>query len=115
MASPQSYALYLSDPLALGPPEAFIDGHEFCHLHPLPEGGIHLTLPRILRDEVLRLGWGERHPVAEVCILPALVTVYAPRNPEELEAVLGLVVQSCAFAQGKMQVLRGDDAFAVTQ
>ena len=115
MASPQTYALHLSDRFALGPPEAFIDGHEFCHLHPLPEGSIHLTLPRILRDEVVRLGWGERHPIAEACILPTLVTLYAPRNREELEAVLGLVVQSCAFAQGKLQVLRGDEPCAVTQ
>ena len=38
MASPRSHALYLKDELAVGPPEAFIDDHEFCHLHPLPEG-----------------------------------------------------------------------------
>jgi hypothetical protein len=116
MASPRSCALSLSDQFALGPPEAFIDAHEFCHLHPMPEGGIHLTLPRILRDEVVRLGWGERHPIAEACILPTLVTIYAPRNREELEAVLGFVMQSCAFAQGKLQALRGDDFGAwVTQ
>jgi hypothetical protein len=107
MASPDSYALYLEDAFAVGPPEAFIDQHEFCHLHPLPEGGIHLTLPRILREEVMRLGWGERHPVAEVGILPALVTLYAPRDHEELGAVLNLIRQSCRFARGELQVLQG--------
>lgn len=107
MACPGSHALYLADQFAAGPPEAFIDDHEFCHLHPLPEGSIHLTLPKILRDEVVRLGWGERHPIAQAGILTTLVTVYAPRDRHELNAVLGLIVQSCEFAQGKLQVLNG--------
>jgi len=105
MASPGSTALYLADDFAFGPPEAFIDGHEFCHLHPLPGGSIHLTLPAILRGEVVRLGWGEPHPIAEVGILPSLVTIYAPRDGPELKAVLGLIAQSCQFAQGTLQDL----------
>ena len=109
MASPQSYALYLTDEFACGPPEAFIDDHEFCHLHPLPEGGIHLTLPCILREEVVRLGWGESHPLAKAGILTTLVTVYAPRNRQELEVALGFIAQSCQFAQGKLWVLHGHD------
>jgi len=109
MASPQSYALYLTDEFACGPPEAFIDDHEFCHLHPLPEGGIHLTLPEILREEVVRLGWGERHPLAKAGILTTLVTVYAPRDRQELEVVLGFTAQSCQFAQGKLRVLHRHD------
>lgn len=111
MASPQSSALYLADEFALGPPEAFIDEHEFCHLHPLPESSIHLTLPFVLREEVVRLGWGERHPIAEAGILTTLVTVYAPRDCTELTAVLGLVEQSCQFAQGKLQVLHGGQQY----
>jgi hypothetical protein len=109
MASPGSHALCLSDQCALGPPEAFIDAHEFCHLHPHPEGSIHLTLPRILREEVLRLGWGERHPIAEAGILPALVTLYAPRSREETSIVLNLIVQSCRFAQGGLRALLGGE------
>jgi hypothetical protein len=109
MASPSSQALCLADHFALGPPDAFIDDHEFCHLHPLPEGNIHLTLPRILRQEVVRLGWGERHPIAVAGILTTLVTLYAPRDRQELSAVLGLIVQSYRFAQGKLQVLHGDE------
>lgn len=103
MASPNSHALYLADEFAAGPPEAFIDDHEFCHLHPLPEGSIHLTLPKILREEVVRLGWGERHPIAETGILTTLVTVYGPRDSDELSAILGLIAQSCQFAQGKLR------------
>jgi hypothetical protein len=103
MASPQSHALYLSDACAAGPPEAFIDDHEFCHLHPLPEGSIHLTLPKVLRDDAIRLGWGERHPIAEAGILTTLLTVYAPRDPREVDIVLDLIVKSCLFAAGKLQ------------
>ena len=40
MASPNCRALWLRDRWAGGPRDAFIDGHEFCHLQPLPEGGI---------------------------------------------------------------------------
>lgn len=107
MASPRSYALYLADEFALGPPEAFIVDHEFCHLHPLPEGSIHLTLPSILREEVVRLGWGELHPIARAGILPALVTAYGPRDHLELEVVLGLIAQSCQFAQGSCRFFKG--------
>ena len=109
MASPSSRALYLADELALGPPEAFIDENEFCHLHPPPECGIHLTLPKLLRVEVVRLGWGERHPIAEVGLLTTLVTVYAPRNRPEMGTVLGLIGHSCHFAKGKLQVLYGQE------
>jgi hypothetical protein len=109
MASASSHALYLADEIAAGPPEAFIDQNEFCHLHLPPEGGIHLTLPRILREEVVRLTWGERHPIAETGLLTTLLTVYAPRNSQELETVMGLIVQSCQFAQGKLRPLYGEE------
>lgn len=107
MASPGSHALYLRDEFAIGPPEAFIDGHEFCHLHASPEGSIHLTLPAVLRGEVIRLGWGERHPIAAAGILITLMTVYAPRDRQEIDTVFELVAQSCQFAQGKLQLLYG--------
>jgi phospholipase/carboxylesterase len=107
MASPGSHALYLSDEIAAGPPGAFIDGHEFCHLHPLPEGSIHLTLPAVLRQEVMRLSWGEPHPIAAAGILTTLMTVYAPRDGQEMDTVFGLVEQSCQFAQGKLRLLYG--------
>jgi hypothetical protein len=109
MASPNSHALYLADEFAAGPVDAFIDGHEFCHLHPLPEGSVHLTLPKILREEVVRLGWGERHPIAEAGILTTLVTLYAPRNRVEMLTMLSLIVQSCQFAQGRLQDSCGDE------
>ena len=101
MASPKSRALCLPDRCASGPQEAFIDDHEFCHLHPLPEGSIHLTLPNPLRDQAVDLGWAEPHPVARVGVMPkTLVLVYAPRDPMELEIAFHLVWSSCQFARG---------------
>jgi phospholipase/carboxylesterase len=101
MASDGSCALCLSDHIAGGPSEAFIDAHEFCHIHPLPESGIHLTLPRDLRDEVSRLGWGEPHPISLTGIMSGLMSIYLPRDAGELEIVLYLISQSCRFAQGR--------------
>jgi len=109
MASATSHALYLADAHAAGPPEAFIDGHEFCHIHPLPEASIHLTLPKFLRDEAVRLGWGERHPIAEGGILTTLVTVYAPRDRQELNTVFGLILHSCRFALGELGSLHSEE------
>jgi phospholipase/carboxylesterase len=99
MALPGACALYLPSALAGGPPEAFIDPHEFCHLHPLPEGTIHLALPTPVLEWAAALGWAQRHPLASVGILKTLAMVYAPRNPAELEAVFGLIRISCEFAR----------------
>ena len=100
MASPQSQALSLPDRYAAGPREAFIDDHEFCHLHPPPEGSIHLTLPLEIRELAMDMGWAEQHPAARMGVMPnALVMVYAPRNVKELAIVLGLVRSSYGFAR----------------
>jgi hypothetical protein len=80
--------------------EAYIDQHEFCHLHPPPEGTIHLTLPQPVHRQVVELGWGEPHPMAGSGLSPNLVLIYGPRDVEELEIVLGLVVICRSFATG---------------
>lgn len=100
MASPESLALSLPDRFAAGPPDAFIDNHEFCHLHPLPEGSIHVTLPYEIRRSAVAMGWAEQHPAARMGVMPqALVMVYAPRNPNELAIVLELIWSSYEFAR----------------
>jgi hypothetical protein len=104
MAYPDTCALYLPDGIAHGPAEAFIDDHEFCHLHPLPEGSLHLTLADPLRMEAVRQGWAELHPCGQAGFLPnTLVMVYAPRNQHELAVVLELVNTSHRFAMGLAQ------------
>jgi len=101
MACPGSLALWLPDRFACGPDDAFIDGHEFCHLHPPPDGSIHLTLPNPLRDSAIRLGWAEPHPTTRAGAMPkTLVMVYAPRDQEELAVVHQFVLSSCRFARG---------------
>jgi phospholipase/carboxylesterase len=100
VAAPQSRALCLSDGDASGPPEAFIDGLEFCHLHPLPGGSIHLMLPLEEIEGIVALGWAERHPIQKMDLLHNLVMVYGPRDRAELEIVFSLVERSCRFARG---------------
>jgi len=101
MADPKTWALWLPDEFAAGPADAFIDGHEFCLLHPLPESSIHLTLPEDLRETAIRLGWAEPHPASYLGLVPpTLVLVYAPQNSSELNSVLQLIRDSYEFARG---------------
>src|SRR4051812_26202770 len=55
MAGPETSALCVADEIAFGPSLAFIDDHEFCHLHPPPGGSIHLTLPHLVRERIVEL------------------------------------------------------------
>jgi phospholipase/carboxylesterase len=101
MAFPTSLALCVTDELAGGPPESFIDNHEFCLLHSLPEASAHLTLPREVRDRAIQLGWAEQHPGVRAGIIPqTVVMLYAPRDPEELRVAFHLICTSSRFAKG---------------
>jgi len=101
MASPECHALSLPDEFSTGPPGAFIVDHEFCHLHPLPDSSIHLTLPKDVRERAIRRGWAEQHLVSRAGILPeTLVMVYAPRTSNELAIVLQMIWHSYQFASG---------------
>ncbi|HUP02650.1 MAG TPA: hypothetical protein VMU19_01595, partial [Bryobacteraceae bacterium] len=101
MAFPSSVALCLTDESAQGPPEAFIDNHEFCLLHDLPEASIHVTLPKTIRERVLATAWGEPHPAVRTGIAPeTLFLLYAPRNAQELRVVFDLIAESSRFAKG---------------
>jgi phospholipase/carboxylesterase len=107
MAVPETRALCLPDRFSHGPGEAFIDDHEFCHLHAAPPGGVHLTLPEPLRRAAVASGWAEQHPAVSGGILPAtVVMVYAPRDAQELGVVLRLVEASRLFAEGVLPNVR---------
>jgi len=109
MAFPSSLALCLKDDFAQGPPEAFIDNHEFCLLHSLPQGSIHLTLPREVRDMAVQRGWAEQHPGVRAGIMPqTLVMLYAPRDIGELSIAYRLVGASSWFAKGALSVRTRD-------
>jgi hypothetical protein len=102
LASRDTIALWGSGELAKGPADAFIDDHEFCHIHSLPEGSIHLTLPRDLARQAVALGWAEPHILARSGLQSGtLVMVYAPRDEEDLQSVWRLIMASYRFAMGE--------------
>ena len=97
---PGARALWLTDE-ETGPPEAFMIGREFAHLHPEPDQSLHMMLPPALAEEAIEAGWAEQHPVARRGLIPAnAVMVYAPRDDGERAVVEGLVRASHAFARG---------------
>ncbi len=101
---PGARALWLSPIAARGPRDAFMIGTEFAHLHPQPDWSLHAALPPALAEEVVARGWAEVHPVARRGLLPTnVVMIYAPRDDEELEIVVGLVRAAHAYARGETE------------
>jgi phospholipase/carboxylesterase len=101
MADPDVHAIHILGDDTTGPPQAFIDDHEFCHLHPCPTGSIHLTLPDAVRVRAIASGWVESHLIAnQKLISKDVVLVYAPRDLDEVESVMNLITISYAFAKG---------------
>jgi hypothetical protein len=99
---PGARAAWLDRSLAQGPPEAFIIGSEFAHIHPLPDGSLHAALPPALAEEAVAAGWAEIHPVARRGLIPMnIVMLYAPRDAAELSVVLGLLRAGYELARGE--------------
>ena len=86
----------------IGPPEAFMIGAEFAHLHPDPDQSLHAMLPLELAAEAIAAGWAEEHPAARRGLIPpTAVMLYAPRDDAEREVLASLVRASHAFARGE--------------
>jgi hypothetical protein len=99
---PGARALWLRADAPVGPPEAFMSGREFAHLHPGDDQSLHAMLPEELVQAAIAAGWAEPHPVARTGGLPrSAVMLYAPRDQAELEIVCGLVLASYRFAGGR--------------
>jgi Luciferase len=97
---PGARALVLAPDEAAGPPEAFLIGREFAHLHPDPDHSLHAMLPPETVDEAIAAGWAELHPVALRGLIPrTAVMLYAPRDEAELDVIERLVRASHAFAR----------------
>ena len=97
---PGARALVLAPGEPAGPPEAFLIGREFAHVHPNPDHSLHAMLPTETVDEAVAAGWAEPHPVAIEGLIPRnAVMRYAPREEDELDVVDGLVRASHAFAR----------------
>jgi len=46
-------------------------------------------------------GWAEQHPVARMDYIPRnVVMIYAPRDAQEIEMVVGLVSEAYRYASG---------------
>ena len=100
---PGARALWLREELPAGPQEAFMIGREFAHIHPMPDGSLHVALPPEVAQEAMRKGWAEQHPVARMGYIPQnVVMIYAPRDAQEIEVVAGLVDEAYRYASGVM-------------
>jgi hypothetical protein len=96
---PGARALTLPEDAAQGPPEAFMIGTEFAHLHPAPDHSLHLVLPPDLASRVIETGWAEQHPVARRGLITSgAVMIYAPRDEEEAELVAQIVTAAFEYA-----------------
>jgi hypothetical protein len=97
---PGARALVLADGEPAGPPEAFLAGREFAHLHPAPDHSLHAMLPPDLAEAAIEAGWAEVHPVARLGLIPpTAVMLFAPRDTEELDIIARLVEASHAYAR----------------
>lgn len=100
---PGAEALVLPHDHACGPPEAFMIGREFAHVHPAYDGSSHLMLPLEAVAELIAKGWGEPHPMARLGYIPAnAVMAFAPRDAAEVEVMLQILKTSWEFARGKL-------------
>ena len=97
---PGARALVLAPEEATAPPEAFLIGREFAHLHPAPDHSLHAMLPTETVTDAVAAGWAEPHPVALRGLIPlTAVMLYAPRDEAELDVIESLVRASHAFAR----------------
>ncbi|WP_219415842.1 luciferase domain-containing protein [Pseudonocardia nigra] len=98
---PGARALVLDADTPTGPPEAFLVGREFAHVHPAPDHSLHMTLPLELARRAVQQRWAEPHVAVVAGLLPpTFVMVYAPRDERELHVVLALLAASHRFATG---------------
>jgi hypothetical protein len=97
---PGARALWLEE--GSGPPEAFMAGREFAHLHPRGDHSLHAMLPVEAAREAVDAGWAEQHPVARMGLIgEGAVMLYAPRDALELDIVERLVGISHRYARGE--------------
>jgi Family of unknown function (DUF5519) len=93
--------LYLNESEARGPSAAFLLGTEFAHLHPLPDGSLHMVLPPDVHRTAVAAGWGIPHPMAGMpTVSPQTILMYAPRDADERHVVTDFIGAAEQFARG---------------
>lgn len=105
---PGARALWLHEDLPLAHPEVIARGREFAHIH--PDGSLHVALPPERANEAVRKGWAEPHPLAKYMGIDGMVMLYTPLDMDELEVVLGLILDSYNFVTGRN--LRPENVFS---
>lgn len=99
-APPGTVGFFLDEP-SEQPPEAFLLGREFAHVHPHPDHSLHMVLPEPLRGEAIAKGWAVPHHLAGApSVSPLTVLVFAPRDAQELAVVSALVAAARRLARG---------------
>lgn len=99
---PGARGLWLDESVPKGPEDAFHLEREFAHIHPRPDGSLHLQLPLDLAALAMGAGWGEPHTyVFRGLSQPNSIMVYAARTAEELDVVWMLVEESYRYARGE--------------
>jgi hypothetical protein len=94
--------LYLDPREAKGPREAFLLDTEFAHLHPLPDGSLHMVLPPDVHAAAIAAGWGLPHPMAGMpTVSLQTILIFAPRDAVERDVVAGLIRAAERFARGR--------------
>jgi Family of unknown function (DUF5519) len=101
-APPGTIGLFLAPEEAKGTDEAFLLSTEFAHLHPLPDGSLHMVLPPEAHAAAVKAGWGIPHPMAGMpSVSSQTILIYAPRDAAEREVVMTLVASAERFARGR--------------
>jgi hypothetical protein len=99
---PGARGFFLDESVPKGPEDAFHIEREFAHIHPRPDGSLHLQLPLDLAALAMGAGWGEPHTyVFRGLSGPNSIMLYAARNAEEFEVIWMLVEESYRYARGE--------------
>jgi hypothetical protein len=97
---PGTPAFFLTTCERSGFEEGFIVDNEFVHIHPLPDGSLHIALPEDVGMQMTALQWGEPHVLAGMHGLPKTIyMLYAPRDENELSVTKKLIEISYEFAK----------------
>ena len=93
--------LYLEEAAAKGPDEASLLSTEFAHLHPLPDGSLHMVLPPDAHAAAVAAGWGIPHPMAGMpTVSPQTILIFAPRDETERTVIATFIAAAEKFARG---------------
>ncbi|WP_285725912.1 luciferase family protein [Psychromicrobium xiongbiense] len=95
-----SRAVFLKDVSQARVPEVSLAPEarwEPVHLHGVHDTSLHLVLPPERGAELTALGWAEPHQYED---FGTEFLIYGPRDAEELEVVLSIVIESLKWARG---------------